>query len=116
MPEIALSFFEAEAKARRGGDRRSEKAKSSGPIGPDEPAHRARDDAAATFATTPRTVQLTQDRGVGVDRHQRAAAAAACGSPEGKTGSRRSVRQARDTRGRIPQPASSADTPNKPAS
>ena len=49
----ALPFFEAEAKKRQ-----ARKPKGlSGPIGPDKIEHRARDDAAKAFATSPRNIQ-----------------------------------------------------------
>ena len=48
----ALPFFEAEAQQRTRG-----KSKIGGPIGPPISKHRARDDAATAFGTSPRNVQ-----------------------------------------------------------
>jgi hypothetical protein len=59
----ALPFFEAEAKKRQllgqkaGGEKAGRGRKGSGPIGPQAIKHRARDDAAKAFNTSPRNVQ-----------------------------------------------------------
>ena len=67
----ALPFYEAEAKLRqaKAGERGKEggrgKAKPSAPIGAKGKGHRARDDAARDFGTTPRTVQRGKEGGRG---------------------------------------------------
>jgi len=59
----ALPFFEVEAQKRKiegqkaGGVKAGRGRKASGPIGPKAIEHRARDDAAKAFGTTPRMVQ-----------------------------------------------------------